>query len=74
MKISSVAERNASSVALKAISTFNGVGIFGIELFLLNDESVLLNEIAPRYYLHEYYKMIILVLLILSSCISREEV
>eukprot|EP01036_Dinobryon_divergens_P034456 gene34456-44523_t len=31
-QISSVAERNASSVALKAISTFNGVGIFGIEL------------------------------------------
>ena len=48
VKISAVAERNASTIALKAMSTFDGVGIFGVELFLLNDESVLLNEIAPR--------------------------
>jgi phosphoribosylaminoimidazole carboxylase len=31
-----------------AVSSFEGYGIYGIELFLLPDDSVLLNEIAPR--------------------------
>lgn len=26
-----------------------GAGVFGVELFLMKDGSVLLNEIAPRY-------------------------
>jgi 5-(carboxyamino)imidazole ribonucleotide synthase len=34
--------------ALRAVEAINGVGIFGIELFLLEDGSVLLNEMAPR--------------------------
>ena len=47
-QISVAAQRSAANIALRAINTFDGVGIFGIELFLLNDETVLLNEIAPR--------------------------
>jgi phosphoribosylaminoimidazole carboxylase len=42
----SVAE--ASKVASAAIASLSGGGIFGVELFLLADGSVLLNEIAPR--------------------------
>jgi len=38
----------ASRVAAAAISTFEAAGIFGVELFLLDDGRVLLNEIAPR--------------------------
>lgn len=49
--ISTSARKSAIDVAMRAINTLDGVGIFGIELFLLNDETVLLNEIAPRYML-----------------------
>jgi phosphoribosylaminoimidazole carboxylase len=38
----------AAEVAGKAISTLEGAGIFGVELFLLPDGTVLVNEIAPR--------------------------
>ncbi|KJE92928.1 phosphoribosylaminoimidazole carboxylase [Capsaspora owczarzaki ATCC 30864] len=38
----------AAAVAEAAIATFDGAGIFGVELFLLADGTVLLNEIAPR--------------------------
>ncbi|CEF98955.1 Rudiment single hybrid motif [Ostreococcus tauri] len=34
--------------AKKAIGSFTGAGIFGVELFLLHDGSILLNECAPR--------------------------
>lgn len=48
-QISSAAYSAAMSVASKAIESFSGIGIYGVELFLLNDETILLNEIAPRY-------------------------
>ncbi|WP_304130299.1 5-(carboxyamino)imidazole ribonucleotide synthase [Ignavibacterium album] len=35
-------------IAIEAVRAIGGFGIFGIEFFLLNDDSVLLNEIAPR--------------------------
>ena len=38
----------ALEVAGRADSGFEGLGIFGVELFLLEDETVVLNEIAPR--------------------------
>jgi phosphoribosylaminoimidazole carboxylase len=38
----------ARQVAKEAVSKFEGAGVFGVELFLLEDGSVLLNEIAPR--------------------------
>ena len=38
----------ARKVALAAIASLSGGGIFGVELFLLADGKVLLNEIAPR--------------------------
>ncbi|KAI0695716.1 Phosphoribosylaminoimidazole carboxylase [Cytidiella melzeri] len=38
----------ACSVAEAAIQTFEGAGIFGVEMFLLADGSIYLNEIAPR--------------------------
>ena len=41
--------KKAKSIAERAIkSAFTGAGIFGVELFLLSDGTVLLNEIAPR--------------------------
>ena len=38
----------ALNVAKHAISSLPGAGIYGVELFLLPDDSILLNEIAPR--------------------------
>ncbi len=42
-----VAEK-ATSIAQKAVEAVNGVGIFGVELFLLDDSEIVYNEIAPR--------------------------
>ncbi|HRF94009.1 MAG TPA: ATP-grasp domain-containing protein, partial [Aggregatilineales bacterium] len=39
---------NARYLAIEAVKAIDGVGIFGVELFLLADGTVLFNEIAPR--------------------------
>lgn len=41
-------QQRALQIAMDAVQALQGVGIFGIELFLLADGQVLLNEIAPR--------------------------
>ena len=38
----------AKQSAVKCVQAINGVGVFGIELFLTTDGEVLVNEIAPR--------------------------
>ncbi|KAF2203914.1 phosphoribosylaminoimidazole carboxylase [Delitschia confertaspora ATCC 74209] len=38
----------AQEMAKKAISTFQGKGVYGVEMFLLQDGTLLVNEIAPR--------------------------
>ena len=46
--ISNKMAEKAQAVAKSAIASFEGAGIFGVELFLLEDgETVLLNECAP---------------------------
>ncbi|MER3328356.1 MAG: ATP-grasp domain-containing protein, partial [Candidatus Kapaibacterium sp.] len=42
-----IAEK-AKQSAVKCVQAINGVGVFGIELFLTTDGEVLVNEIAPR--------------------------
>uniref|UniRef100_A0A7S3XCK2 phosphoribosylaminoimidazole carboxylase n=1 Tax=Picocystis salinarum TaxID=88271 RepID=A0A7S3XCK2_9CHLO len=42
------AKSAALAVAERAISSLDGAGIFGVELFLMEDGTVLLNEVAPR--------------------------
>ncbi len=44
---SAIAEK-ARQVALHAIEMLNGVGVFGVEMFLTRDGQILVNEIAPR--------------------------
>eukprot|EP00045_Choanoeca_perplexa_P008590 m.80614 g.80614 ORF g.80614 m.80614 type:complete len:560 (-) comp14555_c0_seq1:134-1813(-) len=41
-------QAKASRVACKAVATLAGAGIYGVELFELEDGRVLLNEVAPR--------------------------
>jgi len=38
----------ARAVALDAVSSLEGAGVFGVEMFLCADGRVLLNEVAPR--------------------------
>jgi phosphoribosylaminoimidazole carboxylase len=40
--------QQAQELAKKAIGAFEGKGVFGVEMFLLKDDSLLVNEIAPR--------------------------
>ncbi len=42
-----IAER-AETIARKTMDIFHGAGVFGIEMFVTRDDSVLVNEIAPR--------------------------
>lgn len=38
----------AEAAAKQAVRSLWGAGVFGVELFLMKDGSVLLNEVAPR--------------------------
>jgi 5-(carboxyamino)imidazole ribonucleotide synthase len=38
----------AAAIARQAVETIDGIGVFGVELFELADDSILYNEIAPR--------------------------
>ncbi len=41
-------QKKAQEIAVKCVEAINGVGVFGIELFLSLDGEILVNEIAPR--------------------------
>lgn len=47
-QINKVAAKNAVTLAKKVSGLLEGAGVFAIEMFLLADNSVLVNEIAPR--------------------------
>ncbi|OAL43890.1 Phosphoribosylaminoimidazole carboxylase [Pyrenochaeta sp. DS3sAY3a] len=46
--VSPATSQRAQDLAKKAIGAFEGKGVFGVEMFLLEDDSLLINEIAPR--------------------------
>lgn len=54
-KISRVASKNAEMLARKTVKKLKGAGVFGIEMFLLKGEKVLINEIAPRVHNSGHY-------------------
>ncbi len=47
-RISKETERRAIDLAIKTMKSLKGCGIFGIEMFVDEDDDVLINEIAPR--------------------------
>lgn len=47
-QISRAAQIAARDIARKTVAALDGAGVFGVELFLLSDGTVLLNEVAPR--------------------------
>ncbi|KAK2758356.1 phosphoribosylaminoimidazole carboxylase ade2 [Arachnomyces sp. PD_36] len=46
--ISDEVNLEAQKLARRAIASFKGKGIFGVEMFVLSDNTILVNEIAPR--------------------------
>lgn len=48
MGVSSAVDAKAQQLARDAVAGFDGKGVFGVEMFLLPDDTVLVNEIAPR--------------------------
>ncbi len=47
-KISKEIEKKVVDISIKSIEVLEGVGIFGVELFLTSSGEILVNEIAPR--------------------------
>ena len=47
-RISPEVDKRARELAVEAIKTIGGPGIFGVEMFLMQDDGLLINEIAPR--------------------------
>ena len=47
-RIPESSRKMAEELALRAVSSLEGRGIYGVELFLMKDGSILFNEIAPR--------------------------
>ncbi|XYA01024.1 phosphoribosylaminoimidazole carboxylase ade2 [Meyerozyma guilliermondii] len=47
-RVSDTVRSHAQILANSAVKTFPGCGIFGVEMFLLPDNELLVNEIAPR--------------------------
>ncbi|KAK4545063.1 hypothetical protein LTR36_003614 [Oleoguttula mirabilis] len=46
--VSETVNEQAQELARKAVACFEGKGVFGVEMFLLEDDTLLVNEIAPR--------------------------
>ena len=47
-KVSAGAIQKATDIARNAVEVVEGVGVFGVELFLLENDVILFNEMAPR--------------------------
>lgn len=56
-QISTEAEAKAIDLAVRTMESLKGSGIFGIEMFLANDNEVLINEIAPRPHNSGHYSI-----------------
>ncbi|OUD15498.1 5-(carboxyamino)imidazole ribonucleotide synthase [Thioflexithrix psekupsensis] len=46
--ISPALAEQARKIAVDAICALDGIGVFGVEMFLTQDDQILVNEIAPR--------------------------
>lgn len=47
-QISSRLTKDAEEIAVESVKAVHGFGLFGIELFLADDHSIIVNEMAPR--------------------------
>lgn len=54
-QVSNKTVKNADNLAKKTMKYLSGIGVFGIEMFLKKDNTVLINEIAPRVHNSGHY-------------------
>ncbi|WOJ94420.1 5-(carboxyamino)imidazole ribonucleotide synthase [Congregibacter variabilis] len=54
-KVSEEVETAAVELAYRAVEALDGVGVFGVEMFLLAGNKVFINEIAPRVHNSGHY-------------------
>ena len=47
-RINTEISKNAEEIAYKTMEVLHGAGVFGIEMFVTQDDQILINEIAPR--------------------------
>ena len=47
-RVSDIVRKKAELIAHKTMEVLKGAGIFGIEMFVTNNDDILINEIAPR--------------------------
>ncbi len=47
-RVSEDVTKKAEAIAEKAMTVLKGAGIFGIEMFVTQDDSIVINEVAPR--------------------------
>jgi len=47
-RVSDIVRNKAESIAHNTMEVLKGAGVFGIEMFVTNNDEVLINEIAPR--------------------------
>lgn len=55
--ISAALAEEARAIAIDVVNQLDGAGIYGIELFLTNDDKILVNEIAPRVHNSGHYTL-----------------
>lgn len=55
--LTTATHRRAREVAVAVVEALGGVGVFGVELFLTADGSVIVNEVAPRPHNSGHYTM-----------------
>lgn len=53
--VSKKAEKKALTLAIKTMGLLKGAGVFGIEMFKTKDDSIFINEIAPRVHNSGHY-------------------
>lgn len=53
--VSDAINQKAQELARKAVAAFDGKGAFGVEMFLLEDDSIMLCEIASRIHNSGHY-------------------
>ena len=56
--------KEIEDISIKCIEALDGVGIFGVELFLTKDNKILVNEIAPRPHNSGHYTI--------ESCLTSQ--
>jgi 5-(carboxyamino)imidazole ribonucleotide synthase len=56
-RVSDRVAKNAKKMAERALSALKGAGIFGVEMFVTDDDEVMINEIAPRPHNSGHYSI-----------------